>query len=239
MKLSNRLLKITNFINKTNSNKKIIVDLGTDHGYLAIYLTKNYSFQKIYGLDTSKKAIINANNNAKKFLNQNQLTKLNFINVDGLKWIIKNQTIQIEYLIVCGLGINFILKLLALNLKNINYYIFSVNANIAKIRAKLNDFNLFLHQETILKIKDIFYFFIVVSKSKSTFKLSNEYEKYIGSYYLQNFNFLYLNYLNCLELKLLKLKNIVPLNSNKYYFILRNLNFIFKYKKSIYNKKNI
>jgi len=239
MNLPLRLLQVTQFLDYKNINQKILIDLGCDHGLLSIYLYKYYFFKKIYGLDQSKTAIANALKNKKKYLPELKNDNLHFLVADGLKWLQNNTNILIDYIIVAGLGTHFALNLLKLKLDNVKCYVFCLNTDISKIRSSLKKYHLFLKEEAIVKIKNHYYFFIKITKAKTNFLMENPYQEFIGSYYLQNFDFIYLNYLQRLEEKFLKLMYIIPKKSKKYLLILRKLNFIYKYQKSIYNKLNL
>ena len=50
MKLSNRLMAIANFVPKNS----IVADIGTDHGYIPVYLVENNISKKVIGTDISK-----------------------------------------------------------------------------------------------------------------------------------------------------------------------------------------
>ena len=60
---SKRLLAIASFIEKNDS----VLDLGCDHGYLAIYLKKNNLCKNVIASDISSNALDIANNNIKKY----------------------------------------------------------------------------------------------------------------------------------------------------------------------------
>lgn len=54
MKISNRLLAIIDFVPKNS----IVVDIGTDHGYIPVYLIKNNISKKVIATDISEESLI-------------------------------------------------------------------------------------------------------------------------------------------------------------------------------------
>lgn len=54
MKISNRLLTIIDFVPKNS----IVVDIGTDHGYIPVYLIKNNISKKVIATDISEESLI-------------------------------------------------------------------------------------------------------------------------------------------------------------------------------------
>lgn len=61
MELSNRLLKIASYVDKC----KAIADIGTDHGYIPIYLVKNNICEKAIASDINKGPIEKATTNVR------------------------------------------------------------------------------------------------------------------------------------------------------------------------------
>ena len=56
---SQRIIDLASLIKKDN----VVVDVGTDHGYLPIYLIKNKITNKVLASDISKNALDNARKN--------------------------------------------------------------------------------------------------------------------------------------------------------------------------------
>ena len=50
MELSNRLETIASFV----TEGYVVADIGTDHGYIPIYLTKNGNCPRAYAMDVNK-----------------------------------------------------------------------------------------------------------------------------------------------------------------------------------------
>lgn len=91
MNISKRLKEVSNLIEKESS----ILDVGTDHGYLPLFLEENRNFEKIVATDIS----IDSLNKLKSKLDKNSKieTKLQ----DGLEYLIDNEA---EYVSICGMG---------------------------------------------------------------------------------------------------------------------------------------
>ena len=53
MKLSNRLLEVANFVPKDS----IVADIGTDHGYIPVFLVENNISNKVIATDISEKSL--------------------------------------------------------------------------------------------------------------------------------------------------------------------------------------
>lgn len=99
MNISKRLKEVSNLIEKESS----ILDVGTDHGYLPLFLEENRNFEKIVATDIS----IDSLNKLKSKLDKNSKieTKLQ----DGLEYLIDNEA---EYVSICGMGARLIINIL-------------------------------------------------------------------------------------------------------------------------------
>jgi len=104
MKLSKRLKAICDLIPENSD----VIDIGTDHGYVPIYLTKIKKC-KCTATDISEKSLLKAKNNAEK-----AKTKIEFICTDGLN----NLKLKDEIIIISGMGTKTILKILNKNINN-------------------------------------------------------------------------------------------------------------------------
>lgn len=126
MKLSKRLKAICDMV-PFNSD---IIDVGTDHGYTAIYLNKVKNCRCL-ATDISKESLNKAINNAKK-ANADVSFKL----TDGLQGInLKN-----EIIIISGMGTLKILKII----NNIeNDLIICTNNDLNLLKEKLNNFKIY------------------------------------------------------------------------------------------------
>ena len=62
MELSNRLETIASFV----TEGYVVADIGTDHGYIPIYLTKNGNCPRAYAMDVNKEPLSRAKHILKK-----------------------------------------------------------------------------------------------------------------------------------------------------------------------------
>ncbi len=63
MELSQRLKGVADFV----SAGRILADIGTDHGYLPIYLIQNEKIEKAYACDINQNPLLKATENMKKY----------------------------------------------------------------------------------------------------------------------------------------------------------------------------
>ena len=103
IKLPDRLNSIVGFI----SNGAAVIDVGTDHGYLPIYLAQAGLVKHIMASDISKNSLDTARRNASKF---NVYDKIEFIEAPGLKGIYEE---DVDTIVIAGLGGETIVKILA------------------------------------------------------------------------------------------------------------------------------
>lgn len=144
MKLSKRLKAISDLI---DNNEKII-DVGSDHAFLDIYLNK-YKNCECLAIDKSKYCTQTAINNANKFD-----AKITAITNDGLKNIPLNN----EIIVISGMGTKNMIKILDFDIKN--DLILSSHTNIDDLKEFLKKKNYYIHKEITLedgKIYNIIY----------------------------------------------------------------------------------
>ena len=91
--LSNRLLKIASFIN----DGERVADIGTDHGFLPIYLRKSGKSPFVIASDIREKPLKSAINNIKKA----GIDRIDFRLCDGLSAIEKD---AVDAVIIAGMG---------------------------------------------------------------------------------------------------------------------------------------
>ncbi len=87
-----------------STNHKVI-DIGTDHAYLPIYLVQKRAFTDVTAADISAKVLEQAQKNIAKF---NLTDKIKIIVSDGFK----NTSVKYETAVIAGLGFNTIAKII-------------------------------------------------------------------------------------------------------------------------------
>lgn len=137
MELSKRLKWIVEKLNKT----EIIMDIGTDHGYIPIYLIKNNIAQKVIASDINKEPLNKAKINASL---DGVLDKIELRLGGGLSPL-KNK--EANSVIIAGMGGNLIRDILESDLnkvKNLDYLILQPAQNPEVLRKYLykNDYEI-------------------------------------------------------------------------------------------------
>ena len=183
-----------------------LVDIGTDHALLPIYLYENEITKKVTGSDISNNALEFAKNNLKK---HNLSDKIKLIVSDGFT----NLNDEYDTAVISGMGTDTIKKIL--DRENLpKKLIISSHKNVDKLRLFMNKKGYKIIKEITLKDNDIYYDMIKYEKGIET--LSNydilvgksndtEYKLYILDKYKRIYkkskNDKYLEYINIIERK--------------------------------------
>lgn len=183
-----------------------LVDIGTDHALLPIYLYENEITKKVTGSDISSNALEFAKNNLKK---HNLSDKIKLIVSDGFT----NLNDEYDTAVISGMGSDTIKKIL--DRENLpKKLIISSHKNVDKLRLFMNKKGYKIIKEITLKDNDIYYDMIKYEKGIET--LSNydilvgksndtEYKLYILDKYKRIYkkskNDKYLEYINIIERK--------------------------------------
>ena len=128
-----RLLDIINLIDK---NKKVI-DIGTDHGLVPLYLAKNGISKEILATDISEKSLDKLRSALTPELENEISTKV----TDGFKGIADDEN---QVAVIAGMGANTIIDIIDQSLDfahNLDYMILASNINTEKLRKYLNNNN--------------------------------------------------------------------------------------------------
>ncbi|MBQ6841031.1 MAG: SAM-dependent methyltransferase [Bacilli bacterium] len=151
--LSNRLLTIAKLV---RPNAKVL-DVGTDHAYLPIYLKEMNICKSVIASDVSPNALENAKKNLEKF----QTPDIKLVLSDGL------EKIKDEYdtLIISGMGTKTIIHILE-NQTLPEHIILSSNNNLYELRTFMNKLNYKIEQEVICFEKGKVYDIISYEKGK-------------------------------------------------------------------------
>ena len=143
-----------------------VIDVGCDHGYLDIYLTKKGI--KCLATDISSNAIKSAINNFKK----NNLN-IDYIVTDGLNNIdIKNT----DTIIIAGMGTDTIIKILNKNITN--DLIISSNNHLERLRRYIVSIGYYIDKEIFIIDNNKPY---VIIKFKYGFKDYSDYDYILGT----------------------------------------------------------
>ena len=134
-----RLLDIINIL---DSNKKII-DVGTDHGLVPLYLAKNKISADITATDISapslQKLVDKLDDDLRKIIK----TKV----TDGFKGLESSDN---QVAIIAGMGANTIIEIIEGSLafaKNLDYMVLASNVNTYELRHFLNDHGFYIEKD--------------------------------------------------------------------------------------------
>lgn len=157
--VSNRIKTIASLVDAKDS----ILDIGTDHALLPIFLIKNNIVSIADGSDISNKVLSNAKENVFKY---NLEDKINLYLSDGVKQI---DISKYNTLIITGMGFSTIKSIIDnADLKHIDKLIIQSNNNLDELRKYLNEISFSIVDEICLKDKDINYDIIVSHKGKQS-----------------------------------------------------------------------
>ena len=196
-----RLLAIASLIDKGSS----VLDVGTDHAYLPIFLSQNKKCKSIIASDVSSNALKIAKDNLKKY------------HIDDVKLILSNglDSINEDYdtIVLAGMGTSTIIKILE-NKKLPNTLIISSNNDLYKLRKFMNKIKYKIKEEIVILEKNKYYDIIKYQKGneklsyfKKMYGKSNDKKYY--KYLLANEKFIFKK-VNLFK-KLNLLKNIIYL----------------------------
>lgn len=154
-----RLLDIVNIL---DSDKKII-DVGTDHGLVPLYLAKNKISSDITATDISapslQKLVDRLDDDLRKVIE----TKV----TDGFKCLEASDN---QVAIIAGMGANTIIEIIEDSLefaKNLDYLVLASNINTYELRHFLNDHGFYIEKDFLSYEKGKYYDILKVFYGKS------------------------------------------------------------------------
>lgn len=206
IKLSNRLIKLTEFV----SIKDKVIDVGCDHALLGIYLLNKKLVTNVIGSDIVDKALENARANSKKYK-----VNIDLRLGDGLK-VLEDKD-NINTIVISGMGYFKMRKILEdyINkLDNIKKIIIQTTTKEYDIRKYIINLGYKIDKESIVKDNNIYYTNILFVKGKEKYSKK---ELRLGPHLLKNNDKLFNSYIEDLIKKNLVLLKIIP----KSYILLR------------------
>ena len=144
-------------IAKLINSQDIVIDVGTDHAYLPIYLKQNKLCKEVYASDVSPKALENAKQNIKK-----ANLKITTYLTNGLKNI-NNQ--NINTIVIAGMGTLSILGILEDIPGNITKLIISSNNEHETLRKKLLKKKFYIEKEIVVKENNKYYPIMLLTRN--------------------------------------------------------------------------
>ncbi len=177
-------------------NDAFVLDIGTDHAYLPIYLIKNKIAKYVYASDIAEGAILQAISNINKY---SLSGKIKTFLTDGIKDIPKDYNV----ITISGMGTETIKKILNKNLF-LDTYIIQSNNDLYELRKFFNDNGYKIEKEIIVYEGKIYYSIIKFVKGN---QILNDSELHFGISYDKS-------YLNHLKTKFEKIIKNVPEDKN-------------------------
>lgn len=198
----NRIKAIASLVD----NDALVVDIGTDHAYLPIYLYENDITKNIVASDISSNALLFAKNNLEK---HNLSGKIKLVVSDGFK----NLDECFDIAIISGVGTETIKKILD-NEVLPNKLILSSHKNVSDLREYVFKIGYKIEKEIIVYENNIYYNIIKYVKGKDNLSkydllvgLSNDinYKKHLLNKYKEIYekshDKKYLEYINIIKRK--------------------------------------
>lgn len=192
----------------------IIIDVGCDHGYIAINLIRSNKCKNCYAVDVNKLPLQNAVYNINKY---NLSDKIKCIESNGFDFLdFNNEDIGS---IIAGMGGSTIVKIIENSMEKVrkmNYLLIQPNAYPRDIRKFLIQKKFFIEREEIIFSNGLYYEYILIFP-KSQEILSKDYEKKLVDFeydipicIIENENGKYNNYINYRIFKYKRiLKNLI------------------------------
>lgn len=155
--IDDRLKSIASMVDKCN----VIADIGTDHGYLPIYLIQNDIASFAYAADVAINPLTSAKENINKY---NLSDRFETILCDGLTKLPKG----IDTIIIAGMGGNLMIDILENKKFDYDTYILQPNLHHYALRKYLMDNNYVIIDEKICHAHKKYYEIIKVKHGKQT-----------------------------------------------------------------------
>lgn len=163
MNISERLKLVASMVSDNYS----VADIGTDHGYIPIYLVTERGFRRTFAMDVNEGPLLRAGENIEKYGVKDFVeTRLS----DGLEALSENEA---ESIVIAGMGGILITRILAAGInvaRTAKELILSPHSDIALVRSFLRDNNFNIADENIIFDEDKYYFVFRVINGGMEFK---------------------------------------------------------------------
>lgn len=163
MNISKRLKLVAAMVSDNYS----VADIGTDHGYIPIYLVLERGFRRTFAMDVNEGPLLRAVENIEKYgVGDCVETRLS----DGLDGLSENEA---ESIIIAGMGGILINRILAEGIKvakSAKELILSPHSDISLVRSFLRDNNFFITDENIVFEDNKYYFVFKVINGNMEFE---------------------------------------------------------------------
>lgn len=167
MQLSNRLETLTKYVPKGSR----VIDVGTDHAYIPIYLIKNQIATSCMATDINKGPLIKAEHNMAKY----HISNIKLKQTSGLQGITEDDG---NIIMISGMGGYLIIDILKAALpvvKAADRLILQPQQDIDKVRHFLHENGFKIVTEDFAKDDDKYYTVLVVEKGHESYTKAYEY----------------------------------------------------------------
>lgn len=176
--LSKRLKAVADMVTKGN----IVADIGTDHGYVPIYLVKNNICKKAYAMDINEGPLNMADKNIRlEGLNEQITTILS----NGMDKMVDNMA---DTVVIAGMGGDLIVDILSRgeNIEGIKELVLSPHKRVDLVRKYLTNNNWEIIEEDM--VIDAGKYYVVMKAKKGMSAKYSDVELAYGKYLLENKN---------------------------------------------------
>ena len=205
MQLSKRLKTVAAFVSEGNR----LADIGTDHGYIPIYLVKNGICPKAYAMDINKGPLERANEHiVEEGLNDKIETRLS----NGLDKLYENEA---DTVLIAGMGGALIIDILTRGekvLKDVDELVLSPHSEWKEVRKYLIENGYHIICEDMLIDAEKYY--IVIKAKKGMSDVYDEVQLKYGKHLLEGKNNVLEEYLSKEKDKYLKIMDELNLQSS-------------------------
>lgn len=187
MNISNRLKTVAGMV----TEGLILADVGTDHGYVPIYLVSNGIVPKAYAMDINKGPL----ERAKEHIEENNLEgKIETILSDGMKGLAGKDA---QSVVVAGMGGELVCKILDESpvIENIEELILSPHSNVKEVRKKVTAIGFDIVDEVMVEEFGKYYNIVKAIKCAET-KNYSEFDYEFGKIMFKTKDKVFLEYLN-------------------------------------------
>ena len=181
-----RIKTIASLVNKD----AYLLDIGTDHAYLPIYLYENNITKNIIASDVSENVLACSLNNLKKY---NLDDKIKLVLSDGFKAI----TDCVDTCVIAGMGTSTIIDIIDNATRLPDEFIISTHNDYYQLRKYMNGIGYSINKEIVINENSIYYIIIKYKKGKEVLKEvellfgksnNKEYYTYLSDYYSDLYN---------------------------------------------------
>lgn len=156
MNLSKRLTAVASLITVGNS----VADIGTDHGYIPIYMAQNGLTEKAFAMDVNEGPLERAGDNIRKYCVENIVTtRLS----DGLAGLNEGEA---DTIVIAGMGGLLTIRIITSHMsvaKSAKELILSPHSDVNLVRRFLADNNFCICDEQMVLEDEKFYFIMRVT----------------------------------------------------------------------------